>query len=256
MNESLSILPNDLVHAHKIALSQFTFARIGLEKVGTSISMKEVLKFRAAHAATKDALFTPFDTQKLKQELESEGLKTIELSSATKDKNDYLQRPDLGRMLNQESVELLLKTKSGFDVCIIISDGLSASAANSHALPLIKLLYEQLNKTLYTIAPIILLNRGRVATSDQIGEILNTKLSLILVGERPGLSSPDSLGAYLTYQPQIGKTDESRNCVSNIRPQGLNYHFAAEKLVYFITNSITRKISGVELKDEMGQLEY
>lgn len=207
------------------------------------------------HAAAKDALFAPFKTKELEANFSAIGLKTIELHSATKDRNEYLQRPDLGRKLDEESKKYINNNSCIFDICITITDGLSALAANEHAFPLVQLLHSELTKRGYSIAPIVLLNRGRVAASDQIGELLNAKLSLILVGERPGLSSPDSLGAYLTYQPKIGNTDEKRNCVSNIRPQGLNYTFAVEKLVYLISNAITRQISGVGLKDEMGLME-
>lgn len=251
-----SILPSDLKQEDKKDLREFTFARIHLGKAGIGIPMKEVLAFRAAHAAARDAIFTPFDSQKLQEQLNGIGLRSIQVQSEAKDNASYLQRPDLGRSLDMESAALLQKTvRAQIDVVLIVSGGLSAAGVNQHAFSLLQNLNYKLEIAGIRVAPIVLLERGRVAASDPIGHYINAKLSVMLIGERPGLSSPDSMGAYLTYNPKIGLTDESRNCVSNIRPEGLAIPFAAEKLFYLIQQSLRKGISGVGLKDEMGLID-
>lgn len=256
MDSSFSdLLPKDLLRAFKHNLKDRTFARIGLGKVGFGIPMKQVLDFRAAHAAARDALFTPFHKERIEQELVLGGISVLQMHSGAIDRITYLQRPDLGRILSVYSEQNLIEfasSLSSFDVVLIVSDGLSAEAVNQHAVPLLRVLHKQLFEAGYLVAPIVLLQQGRVGASDPIGQFMKARLSLILIGERPGLSSPDSLGAYLTYAPQIGLTDERRNCVSNIRPKGLPIPFAAEKLFYLITTSLSKKLSGVNLKDEMG----
>lgn len=259
MESSLSdLLPKDLALAFKPSLKDATFARIGLGKAGFGVPMKAVLDFRAAHAIAKDALFTPFQIQRIKQELVLEGMTAFSVHSAAMDRTVYLQRPDLGRMLSLESEKQVIQWAAllpTFDVVIVVADGLSAEAVNGHAVPLLRLLIPQLLSAGYTVAPVVLLQQGRVAASDPIGQYMKATLSLLLIGERPGLSSPDSLGAYLTYAPKIGLTDERRNCVSNIRPKGLSIAFAAEKLFYLINAALIKKLSGVDLKDEMGLID-
>ena len=252
MSDELPVLlPENLSQSKHLNLKDFTFARIGLKRTGISISLNEVLIFKAAHAKARDAIFTEFNARGIQDQLQKLGLETLEIDSAASDRLTYLQRPDLGRILSNNSEEILKENAfKGKDVVIIIADGLSPLAVNEHAVNLIKMLVPALQKASYSIAPIILLNQGRVAASDCIGELLNAKLALILIGERPGLSSPDSLGAYLTYNPKRGLTDESRNCISNIRPMGLSIPFAAEKIFLLVNNSLTRKISGVNLKDQ------
>lgn len=257
MSESLlSLLPLNLEQGTKKDLREFTFARIHLGRAGVGIPIKEVLAFRAAHAAARDAIFTPFESRKLQEQLEGIGLQSIQVHSEAKDKASYLQRPDLGRSLAVECVALLQeKVRAEIDVVLIVSSGLSAAAVNQHAFPLLQNLVNKLELAGIQVAPIVLLEKGRVAASDPIGHYINAKLSVMLIGERPGLSSPDSMGAYLTYRPKIGLTDESRNCVSNIRPEGLAIPFAVEKLFYLIQQSLRKGISGVGLKDEMGLID-
>jgi ethanolamine ammonia-lyase small subunit len=235
-------------------LSDYTFARINLSRAGFSTSMSEVLAFRADYAAAKDAIFTPFEVDKLQKELKQYTDESIILFSEAKSKAEYLQRPDLGRMLNSEGFDTLKKLKGNYDIVIVITDGLSAQAVNLYAVQLLEQLLPKLKQTGYTLAPLIFIHNGRVAIADAIGETLNAKLSIILLGERPGLSSPDSMGAYITYAPQKGLTDEKRNCVSNIRDKGLPIPIAANKLFYLISEALTKKISGVNLKDDMGLL--
>jgi ethanolamine ammonia-lyase small subunit len=162
-----------------------------------------------------------------------------------------LQNTNSGKKLNPESAQKI-KQLSSYDLCFIIGDGLSAAAANEHAVEIIKILISKFEKLNWSIAPVVLAEQARVALSDEIGILINAEIVVMLLGERPGLSSPDSMGAYITYHPEQGLTDERRNCVSNIRPEGLSYPFAAEKLFYLLTEMKTKKISGVHLKDRQG----
>lgn len=231
-------------------LRQYTIARIALGRTGISVPVKEMLQFKMAHAHARDAVFSLLKKDALIDELNNLRLPFVLLQSKAVDRHIYLQRPDLGRRLNEASTEALKAfANDEYDICINIADGLSAEAINRHAIPVIKLLLEKLQKHQYRIAPICLLEGARVAISDETGSLLHSKLSLILIGERPGLSSADSMGAYLTYQPKVGLTDERRNCVSNIRPEGLQYQEAAEKLYYLIIQSLRLQFSGVALKD-------
>lgn len=233
-------------------LNAFTFARVGLPKAGFAISMPEILSFRADFAAAKDAITTPFEIEQIKNSLNPLGVEYITIASQATTRQEYLQRPDLGRVPDNEGLQLL-ESFGGkrYDVVMAITNGLSAQAVNENAGLLLRCLLPSLRDSGYTIAPLVFVNNGRVAIADIIGEVLQARLSVILVGERPGLSSPDSMGAYLTYAPHKGLTDEKRNCISNIRAKGLPPAFASEKLLYLITESLTRKLSGVHLKDEM-----
>jgi ethanolamine ammonia-lyase small subunit len=190
------------------------------------------------------------EIERLSKELRSLNLPVFLLKSKAADKHIYLKRPDLGRKLDENSIEQLSVLKDmQYDVCIVITDGLSATAINNHAKHLLSLLMPLLNKANFKIAPLCLIERGRVAIADEAASWMNAKLSLILIGERPGLSSPDSLGAYITYDPSIGLTDERRNCVSNIRPEGLKYKESANKIFYLIKEAFKLKLSGVGLKE-------
>lgn len=232
------------------SLQQFTAARIALGRTGASLPTKEVLQFKMAHAHARDAIFSLLDKEVILHELQALQLPVVVLQSKAMNRHIYLQRPDLGRRLNDLSVQTLdVFANEEFDVCINIADGLSAEAVNHHALPVIKLLIEKLNQHQLRVAPVCIIEGGRVAISDETGFLLHANLSLILIGERPGLSSPDSLGAYLTYAPQIGNTDEKRNCVSNIRPAGLQYEAAADKIYYLIAEALRLQLSGVALKE-------
>jgi ethanolamine ammonia-lyase small subunit len=234
------------------SLRKFTNARIALGRTGVSIPVRENLSFKLAHAFARDSVYTSLDLATL-----IEGLQKINhpfqlLHSMALDREQYLQRPDLGRRLNDASITALELDPGSYDICINMADGLSAAAINHHAIPLLFLLLPMLLTSGFSIAPVCVIEQGRVAISDETGNCLHAKLSIILIGERPGLSSPDSLGVYLTYHPEVGNTDVSRNCISNIGSGGLSYKIAAEKIFYLITESIRLKLSGVGLKDLSG----
>lgn len=238
------------------SLRVFTKARIALGRTGVATPLKEVLDFKMCHAHARDAIYSVLDLNELAYGLQQFQLSVIIVASQASDRSTYLQRPDYGRNLDKPSANNL-KNESSYsvDVSITIADGLSATAINKHAVPVLKKLVPLLKQSVLTIAPIVIAQQARVAIADEIGSLLNAKLSLILIGERPGLSSPDSMGAYITYNPSPGTTDESRNCVSNIRPEGLNYDRAAEKIAKLIKASLQLKLSGIMLKDEKNLLQ-
>ena len=232
-----------------LALNKFTAARIALGRTGVSIPFRENLSFKMAHAFARDAVYTTLD-----KSLISEGLMELKqpfllLHSRASDRVQYLQRPDLGRRLDDRSLSMLSQHPGSYDTCINIADGLSAAAINKHALPLLSLLIPRLISSGISVAPICIIEEGRVAISDETGNALGAKLSIILIGERPGLSTPDSLGVYLTFHPQVGNTDHQRNCISNIGPNGLPYASAADRINYLANESLRIQISGVGLKD-------
>jgi ethanolamine ammonia-lyase small subunit len=230
-------------------LKKYTNARIALGRAGNAVPTNNVLEFRMAHALAKDAINTALDWVNIIEETKKLGLDSLYLQSQITDNSDYLRNPNKGRLLDEISIKKLEDyPKKKADLCIIIADGLSAEAVNMHALKLIEQLIPKLKTK--KIAPISIVKYGRVAISDAIGEILDSTIALILIGERPGLSSPTSMGAYITYSPQKGNTDEKRNCVSNIQSEGLSYEFAAQKLAYLIDQMQNRKLSGVNLKDD------
>lgn len=231
-------------------LKAFTAARIALGKTGVSIPLKEALAFKQAHAQARDAVFSQLDLDEICLKLEKTGLPVYPLHSQATDRNVYLQRPDLGRKLHQESDFLLKSLNSqGFDICICIADGLSSLAVQQNACPLLEILIPALQTSGFKLAPLALIEQGRVAIADEVGALLKARLSIILIGERPGLTAADSLGAYLTFQPMPGLTDESRNCISNIRPEGLVKERAAAKILHLITEAFRYELTGVGLKD-------
>lgn len=234
------------------SLKTFTSARIALGRTGVSVPVNEVLQFKMAHAHARDAVFSHLEKDRIFAALQAFQLPVFFLHSKVPDRQTYLQRPDLGRRLNDESLTKLKNFKSnGYDICISIADGLSSTAVNKHAIEVLSLIVPILQQLKFTIAPFCIIEEGRVAISDETASLLKAKVSLILIGERPGLTAAGSMGAYLTYNPSVGLTDESRNCISNIRPEGLDYKNAAEKIHYMITESILLKISGVYLKDNI-----
>jgi len=224
------------------SLKEFTAARIAIGRAGTSIPIKESLQFKLAHAHARDAVYSTLDADRLSDDLKMFNLPVLHLYSRALGRHKYLKRPDLGRQLEEASEEQLKQYASGYDIAIIIADGLSAEAVNENAFGLLKLLVPKLQSAKLKIGPLCLVEQGRVAVGDGIAFGLNAKLSLILIGERPGLSSADSMGAYLTYNPKPGLTDESRNCISNIRPLGLKAKSAADKILYLITEYFKRKL--------------
>lgn len=231
-----------------------TPARIARGRTGHSLPTDALLSFQLDHARARDAVYSGLDTAQLMAALQPIHPDVRLLRSRAMDRRQYLQRPDLGRQLHESSLQLLQKGSAPFDLCLVVADGLSATAINRHAVPVITLLVEETRKMGWSLAPVCLVEQGRVAVADEVAHALGAELVLILIGERPGLTSPDSLGAYLTYQPRPGLTDEARNCLSNIRPEGLSYAAAVHKLLYLLTEMKTRRLSGVQLKDESGLL--
>jgi ethanolamine ammonia-lyase small subunit len=241
-------------HNPWLELRRLTPARIALGRTGTSMPTRAQLDFQYAHAQARDAVHLPFDHKALSSQLAERGRESILLHSAAIDRNSYLQRPDLGRKLSDESAKILRDYAAahpgGVDLAIVVADGLSALAVHRHTLPFLARLEEQMGAENWSLAPVILVEQGRVAVADEVGELLGAKMTVILIGERPGLSSPDSLGLYFTYNPKVGLTDAYRNCISNVRLEGLSYGMAAHRLLYLMREACRRQLSGVNLKDE------
>jgi ethanolamine ammonia-lyase small subunit len=234
------------------SLKAFTTARIALGRTGTAIPLKEVLSFKLAHAHARDAVYSRLDTNGLQEQLHVLHSSTLLLHSSAADRHEYLQRPDKGRRLDAHSTDILTGLSAAFlqkDVAIIIADGLSATAMNVHTLPLLTHLLPMLKAAGLSLAPLCITEQGRVAIGDEIGALLQAKMTVVLIGERPGLSAADSMGAYITFQPRVGNTDELRNCISNIRHGGLQYIAAAGKICYLLQEAIRLQLSGVGLKD-------
>lgn len=232
-------------------LKQFTDARISLGRCGTSLPLRESLAFKLAHAEARDAVLQPFDNKGLRDRLADIGLTCVMLHTDTSDRSEYLTRPDKGRRLDAASRKTLDAANSGHDICLVISDGLSSRAVHENAFPFVERFAPLIKKAGLTLSPICIVTNGRVAVADEIGTRLDARLSVILIGERPGLSSPNSLGIYLTYGPQPGNTDETRNCISNIRPGGMSIEEGVRKLAYLVENALALKQSGIGLKDMM-----
>lgn len=237
-----------------LELRRLTPARIALGRTGTSMPTSAQLDFQYAHAQARDAVHLPFDHRGLGSQLAERGRESLLLHSAATDRNSYLQRPDLGRKLSDESAQTLrnyaLSHPGGIDLAVVVADGLSALAVHRHTLPFLARMEEQTAAEGWSLSPVILVEQGRVAVADEIGELLGAKMVVILIGERPGLSSPDSLGLYFTYNPKVGLTDAYRNCISNVRLEGLSYGMAAHRLLYLMREACRRQLSGVSLKDE------
>lgn len=232
-----------------LQLKDLTPARIALGRAGGSLPTRELLDFQRAHAQARDAVQQPFNPSVLADAISDLGLPAVVVSSAASDRKTYLTRPDLGRCLAPESRSQLVAQASAGDIAIIVSDGLSAPAAERQALPLLKALLPLLRGETWAIAPVVVATHARVAIEDEIGRLLGAKAAVILLGERPGLSSPDSLGAYLVYDPRPGRTDADRNCISNIRADGLTPAAAASSIHYLLKESLRRRVSGIALKD-------
>ena len=232
-------------------LREFTDARIALGRSGASLPTHEVLRFGLAHAQARDAVHQPFDSETLARQLQAVGLQTLEAHSAAADRHIYLNRPDLGRMLSEESRSALTAARvPAHDLLLVVGDGLSSHAVHRQSVGLIKALLPYKEALGISLAPVVLAHQSRVALGDDIGETLNSKAVAILIGERPGLSSPDSLGVYLTWRPERKRLESDRNCISNIRPEGLNYEAAAFKLAWLLEQAFLRRLTGVRLKDE------
>jgi ethanolamine ammonia-lyase small subunit len=237
-------------------LQNYTPARIARGRTGHSIPTSELLKFQADHAQARDAVYSELDITNLSNLItQSLNIEVINLKSEVKNRPQYLQRPDLGRTLSEESREELMSINSSeSDICFVIADGLSAEAINQNALTILQNLIPKLIEINWKISPICIVEQGRVAIADEIGLLLKSEIVVILIGERPGLSSPNSMGAYITFRPNVEMTDESRNCVSNIRPEGLDLQVATDKILYLLTEMKLKKLSGVSLKDEFEEV--
>ncbi|GAA0296073.1 ethanolamine ammonia-lyase subunit EutC [Sphingomonas oligophenolica] len=228
-------------------LRAVTQARIALGRAGQALPTRAMLDFELAHARARDAVEAVFDTTGFSAAIG--GRAVIEVASRAPDHVTYLQRPDLGRRLAEADAARLAPT--GDEAAFVIGDGLSATAVQAHAAPLLRALFERLAG--WRIAPVVLARHARVALGDEIGALLGVDLVVMLIGERPGLSAPDSLGAYITWQPRPGRLDSERNCVSNIRPpHGLDYAQAADSIAWLMAAARTRRLTGVKLKDESG----
>jgi ethanolamine ammonia-lyase small subunit len=238
------------------ALRALTPARIALGRAGGSLPTAALLGFDAAHAAARDAVWTELDLDRLEAELAPLGLPSLRLRTLAPDRATYLRRPDLGRRLEASSAVRLAEAAppGGCDVALVIGDGLSATAAQRHAPALATALAERVRQRGLRLGPVALVRQARVAVEDPIGAALRARAAVILLGERPGLGSPDSLGAYLVLGPGPGRTDAQRNCVSNVRPEGLALTAAAELLGWLLGEALRRGLSGVGLKDERGLL--
>lgn len=232
-------------------IRSLTPARIALGRNGFSVPLSEQLAFKQAHAMARDAVFGLLDKKNIIKGIQSLGFSAIEVHSQISDRKEYLLRPDLGRVLDAVSEKKLEEDCFGqTDICLIIADGLSADAANHFAIPVLKYLLPELQKRSYKIGTICIADQARVALGDEISHRLKARVCLLLIGERPGLSAANSLGAYLTYDPRPGRSDAERNCVSNIG-MGLSPEPAAKKLAHLISESIRAKLSGVQLKDNL-----
>lgn len=240
-------------------LRRFTDARIALGRAGHSQPTAAHLAFQLAHAQARDAVYAPLDVEAVSAALEALGLSPVLLHSAAPDREAFLQRPDWGRRLDTPSREVLLASQSPqkaakpADLAFVVADGLSAQAVNQHAAPLLAHLLPLLrddSAQRWRLAPVAVIRQGRVAVGDEVGELLGARCVVVLIGERPGLSSPDSLGIYFSWAPRVGLTDAQRNCISNVRQAGLSPEHAAQNLHALLSRARALQLSGVALKDE------
>ena len=234
-------------------LRRITSARVGLPRSGASIATGPVLELRLAHARARDAVHDALDVVRLDAELGGFGLEVLQVESRATDRQSYLMRPDLGRALAPESLAALQSRARGYDVAFVVADGLSARAVQAHAAPVLQRVITALPKT-WRVGPLVIARQGRVAIGDAIAEATQAACVALLIGERPGLSAPDSMGAYLTWRPHGTTTDADRNCISNIRPAGISYDDAAFRLTRLLLAMRARRISGVALKDDSDRL--
>jgi ethanolamine ammonia-lyase small subunit len=245
-------------------LRSYTNARVGLRRAGTSLATSELLDMAQCLAEARDAVHAELSTASLMQQLAGLDLQAVSLKSAARNRAEYLRRPDLGRRLSlgsRTALEQVGEPTQGQDrawngaprLIIVIADGLSAIAPERHALPLLDALLPMLEG--WKIGPVVVAEQARVAIGDEIGELMRAELMLLLIGERPGLSSPDSLGVYITWAPRVGRSDAERNCISNIRPEGLSYSLAARKIAGYLSEARRRQLTGIALKEDLPQIE-
>lgn len=241
------------------ALRRYTPARVSLGQVGPAIPTSEQLRFQLDHALARDAVHARLDVAELLQGLRQRQMECLALRSAIAcesgqdDRQVYLRRPDLGRALCSDSAQVLREYSTHVleapDIVFVIADGLSALAVERHALALLDAVMRDLDPELWCLGPVCLVSQGRVAIGDEIGSLLRAKLVVVLIGERPGLSAPDSLGVYITWEPRSGRTDAERNCISNIRHEGLSYADAAQRIVFYMNEAKRLRCTGIALKE-------
>jgi ethanolamine ammonia-lyase small subunit len=232
-------------------LRNLTPARVGLGRAGASLPTEALLDFTLDHARARDAVHAAFDVSGIIAGLNDLGLAALEVCSRARNRKDYLRRPDLGRMLDPASKQLLASHNGGTcRLAIVVGDGLSPSAVNAHAIHVLRSLVARLAIDGIEIGRAVVATGARVALGDEIGAIVGARMMVVLIGERPGLSASDSLGAYLTFAPKVGRTDAERNCVSNIHGSGLGHDEAALKIAWLIHAGLARGVTGVALKDE------
>ena len=231
-------------------LREFTDARIALGRTGCSILTDEWLQFSLAHARARDSINMPFERDRIAKALNDINMEAINAESCAADRSVFIRRPDLGRRLSEESRRRLKEMNyPGADVLIVIGDGLSSKAVHKQAVPLIKAFTPYMKELGLSVGPVVLAKGSRVALGDDIAETMHCRLVVMLIGERPGLSSPDSLGIYMTYAPYSGRLESERNCISNVRPEGLSYERAAFKLAWLVEMAFEKNVSGTALKD-------
>ena len=230
------------------ALRRYTRARVALRRIGASLSSADVLAFSMAHARARDAVHVPLDVVTLQESLESAGFETLVVHSQARERSEYLRRPDLGRSLDAESRDTLREPAPvSRRLTLVVADGLSAGAVANHAVPVIQSLAGHAMG--WTLDKVVIALQARVGLGDEIGELRGAEAVAMCIGERPGLSAPDSLGIYLTYAPRPGRTDAERNCISNVREGGLSYAEAAFRLTYLLNQARLQGVSGVQVKD-------
>lgn len=235
-------------------LRGFTAARIGLKRAGASLSTAPLLAFQLAHARARDAVHAELDEARLAADIAGHGLPVLTVASAVNDRQCYLLRPDLGRRLAPEADTALMPHVGRYDIVFVIVDGLSAQAVQNHAAPVLAGVLPGLQADGWRIAPMVVVRHGRVAIGDAVAATLHADCVAVFIGERPGLSAPDSMGAYLTWQPRPQTKDAERNCMSNIRPDGVGYGDAAFKLAHLLRAIRAHRLSGIGLKDDSDRL--
>jgi ethanolamine ammonia-lyase small subunit len=225
-----------------------TPARVALGRAGNAMPTTEVLALALAHARARDAVHIPLDVASMEQTCRALEFDTIPVHSSARDRATYLRRPDLGRRLNRDDAARLSNSDGPFDISFVIGDGLSSPAVQTNAPLLLDALKPCLQRSGYSVAPVVIAEQARVALGDEIGAALRARMSVVLIGERPGLSSCDSLGVYLTFSPKIGRTDAERNCISNIRAEGLRCDQAAVQLANCLAEARRCQLTGVTFK--------
>ncbi|HSI39809.1 MAG TPA: ethanolamine ammonia-lyase subunit EutC [Xanthobacteraceae bacterium] len=234
-----------------VRLASMTPARIALGRAGSGLPTREVLRFSLAHAQARDAVHTPFEAASVEAAIAALGFQTLRLDSAAPARDTYLRRPDLGRKLSAESRALLEdRAAAPVDLALVVADGLSSTAVHTQAVPFLKAFKGWIDEAGWSTGPVAVASQARVALGDEVGQLMRARAVVLLIGERPGLSSPDSLGLYLTFEPRVGRTDAERNCISNVRGEGLSHDHAAFKLAWLLKEALSRRLTGVNLKDE------